>query len=239
VVLERSSDGVSWSALATLGPGTGQYQDAAVDVLANSYFYQVSQEDSCGGVSPLSRPARSILLQVDDQDGTGRLSWNGYTDWPGGVERYELEARDADGTAWQNLGVFPASQLSYQDLNLGDADGGRCYRVTAWEMNGNLASSLSNEACGRSELWVPNTITPNGDGANDQLFIPALAGFPGSSIAIYNRWGGLVFEDADYQNNWDGTHQATGEALPDGTYFYVLKLSDGQQVFKGYTTIMR
>jgi gliding motility-associated-like protein len=239
VVVERSSDGVSWSNLATLSPGVNQYRDANVDVIANSYYYQVNLTDSCGGISPLSRSARSVLLQINDQTGTGQLSWNGYVDWVAGVDRYEIEARDQDDTNWQNIGTVSGGQTFFTDESLSDFDGGRCYRVSAYESNGNLASSLSNEACGRSELWVPNTITPNGDGANDFLVIPALTGFPGSSIEIFNRWGGQVYASADYQNDWDGVHQSTGEALPDGTYFYILRLSDAVQVFKGYTTIMR
>lgn len=239
VLVERSADGTNWATLTNLNPGVNQYRDANVDVISNSYRYRVSLTDSCGGISPLSRTARSILLQINDQTGTGQLSWNGYTDWAGGVERYDIEARDQNGTTWQTIGTAGGGQNSFTDASLNDVDGGRCYRIRAFEMNGNLASSLSNEACGRSELWVPNTITPNGDGANDYLVISALAGFPGSSIEIFNRWGGLVYASSDYQNDWDGTHQGTGEALPDGTYFYLLRLSDGLQVFKGYTTIMR
>ena len=46
------------------------------------------------------------------------------------------------------------------------------------------------------DCWVPNIITPNGDGDNDAFVIPCLDGYPNNEIRVYNRWGDLVFEDA-------------------------------------------
>ncbi len=41
--------------------------------------------------------------------------------------------------------------------------------------------------------------------------------YESSELTIFNRWGRIVYQSKDYQNNWDGGN------LPDGTYFYVLK----------------
>ncbi|HHG86036.1 MAG TPA: gliding motility-associated C-terminal domain-containing protein, partial [Bacteroidetes bacterium] len=73
----------------------------------------------------------------------------------------------------------------------------------------------------------------------DKLVIPAISAFPGTKLVIYNRWGGLVYESEDYQNDWDGRHSGTGEMLADGTYFYVLTLGNTTQNLKGYITLMR
>ncbi|MEM6320077.1 MAG: gliding motility-associated C-terminal domain-containing protein [Bacteroidota bacterium] len=90
---------------------------------------------------------------------------------------------------------------------------------------------------------VPNAITPNGDGLNDRLLVDELifdaVDFPQSEIIIFNRWGDTVFRASPYNNDWDG-RSTTGELLPEGTYYYVLRLdiSEGE-VMKGDVTILR
>jgi gliding motility-associated-like protein len=79
---------------------------------------------------------------------------------------------------------------------------------------------------------IPEGFSPNGDGVNDFLHIRGLEEYPGSSLQIFNRYGAVVFEAMNYTNNWQGAK------VPDGTYFYVLKLANGQD-FAGPLTIAR
>lgn len=83
-----------------------------------------------------------------------------------------------------------------------------------------------------NQVAIPNSFTPNGDGKNDLFVIKGLEGFPDSDLKIFNRWGNEVFASNAYTNDWDG-----GDA-PDGVYFYVLKLKNGQD-HKGDITIRR
>ena len=46
---------------------------------------------------------------------------------------------------------------------------------------------------------------------------PLSSYYESTELVIFNRWGRIVFQSKDYQNDWDG-----GD-LPDATYFYVLK----------------
>ena len=71
---------------------------------------------------------------------------------------------------------------------------------------------------------VPNVITVNGDGANDDWEIENIEGYPNCIIEIYNRWGNLVWKTEGYPKNWDGTNFRNGQVLPDGTYFYIINL---------------
>jgi uncharacterized repeat protein (TIGR01451 family)/gliding motility-associated-like protein len=83
-------------------------------------------------------------------------------------------------------------------------------------------------------FFIPNTITPNGNGFNDSFEIPGLGRFVSNEIVIFNRWGDHVFEAKDYQNNW------SGEGLVSHTYFYVLKAVDEQgkeHVYKGFIQV--
>lgn len=70
-------------------------------------------------------------------------------------------------------------------------------------------------------MILPNIITPNGDGVND------FWDFSKYSVAdldftVYNRWGTPVFNTNDGQSKWGGLTRQ-GQALSDGTYFWVIK----------------
>jgi gliding motility-associated-like protein len=93
-----------------------------------------------------------------------------------------------------------------------------------------------------TEIKVPGGISINDDGINDILVIEGLEFYPDNELQIFNRWGSLVFEAVDYQNNWDGTSDQAGvlvgDKLPTGTYFYILKLTD-EKVLKGSLELKR
>jgi gliding motility-associated-like protein len=88
-------------------------------------------------------------------------------------------------------------------------------------------------------LDIPNAITPNGDGKNDVLKIDGIDQYPNNELVIFNRWGDILYKSKPYQNDWQGVNQSGGE-LPEGTYYYVLRLNvnDGK-VFSGNMTILR
>lgn len=71
----------------------------------------------------------------------------------------------------------------------------------------------------KPEFIIPNAFSPNGDGLNDTWFIPDLP--ENTQVLIFDRWGSLLYQSADYQGDWDGTNPR-GEALPTGTYTYRL-----------------
>jgi gliding motility-associated-like protein len=91
----------------------------------------------------------------------------------------------------------------------------------------------------KTELFIPNAITPNGDGKNDVLKIDGIEQFPNNELVIFNRWGDVLYKAKPYQNDWQGVNQSGGE-LPEGTYYYVLKLNvnDGK-ILRGNMTILR
>ncbi|MBI1192381.1 MAG: tandem-95 repeat protein, partial [Bacteroidetes bacterium] len=74
-------------------------------------------------------------------------------------------------------------------------------------------------------LQVPVAFSPNGDGFNDLLVIPGVLQYPDCELTIFNRWESRVFQAKGYDNSWDGRWEGNGEALPDGTYFFILRLN--------------
>ncbi|MBA2611608.1 MAG: gliding motility-associated C-terminal domain-containing protein [Bacteroidetes bacterium] len=106
----------------------------------------------------------------------------------------------------------------------------------------NCASKTSTvlvavNTCKDSDFFIPEGFSPNGDGINDNFFIRGINNFPENSFVVFNRWGEKIFEANPYTNTWNGkTTMGTrlgGDQLPVGTYFYVLDLNDGSEVFKG------
>jgi gliding motility-associated-like protein len=89
----------------------------------------------------------------------------------------------------------------------------------------------------KDNIFIPNAITPNGDGVNDTWIIRDLAEIKNNEVMIFSRWGDVLFTARPYNNDWDGTHN--GQALPAGTYYYILKLDDLGEVRDGNITIIR
>lgn len=72
------------------------------------------------------------------------------------------------------------------------------------------------------ECYIPQGISPNGDGINDRLMIRCKNNYPNAVLQVFSRWGTLVYKGEP--TGWAG--QFNGKDLPDGTYFYILKLND-------------
>jgi len=63
--------------------------------------------------------------------------------------------------------------------------------------------------------------------------------FDKAELVIFNRWGDLIFRAQPYTNNWNGS-DAKGKLVPEGTYYYVLRLNLGEGiVYKGDVTVLR
>jgi gliding motility-associated-like protein len=81
-------------------------------------------------------------------------------------------------------------------------------------------------------LYIPNLITPNGDGLNDEFQV---SGFKSQEVKIairlYNCWGDMVYENKEYKNDW------SGEAVGEGMYFYYIEINNN--TYKGWLQIIR
>ena len=81
--------------------------------------------------------------------------------------------------------------------------------------------------CDGTNYFIPNTFSPNGDGAND-IFYPRGTGlYLIKTARVFNRWGEVVYERNDFIANdagsgWDGTHK--GKKLSPDVYVYVIEI---------------
>ncbi len=96
------------------------------------------------------------------------------------------------------------------------------------------------------DIRIVQGFSPDNDGVNDTWIIRGIEKYPGNSVAIYNRWGNLVYAQHGYDNS---SHVFTGKAnrltslgagdLPEGTYFYVIQLDDGEEPIKGFLVLKK
>lgn len=89
----------------------------------------------------------------------------------------------------------------------------------------------------------PNAITPNGDGLNETLIFDIIETsseeFPDNELTVFNRWGDIVHKSRPYNNDWAGTGR-NGKILPQGTYYYILRLNVAEgDIIRGDVTIMK
>ena len=82
---------------------------------------------------------------------------------------------------------------------------------------------------------VPNSFTPNDDGINDTWKIDGMENYPNSDIKVYDREGKVLLSKITNGTfEWDG--KFASRPLPSGSYWYVIKVSDGR-ILKGWLLI--
>ncbi|MDB9883436.1 PKD domain-containing protein, partial [Bacteroidia bacterium] len=72
--------------------------------------------------------------------------------------------------------------------------------------------------------YIPNAITPNGDGLNDVFNVVGLGYADMYNLKIYNRWGELLFESNKISEGWDGRFM--GDIVQNGVYIYLVTFRD-------------
>ncbi|QEC79070.1 T9SS type B sorting domain-containing protein [Mucilaginibacter ginsenosidivorax] len=114
---------------------------------------------------------------------------------------------------------------------------GKCVAPTPAQSN-IINISLSPESgCITPPIVIPNAFTPNGDGYNDTWNIPALANYPGCIVSVFNRYGVSVFRSVNYTKAWNGNYNSN--ALPSGTYYYIIDPKNGQAKLSGYVAVIK
>lgn len=126
---------------------------------------------------------------------------------PAGQYEYSL-----NGIFWQNSNTFQNIEIADYEIYVRDFAG--C-RSDKYEF---------------SYFFVPNFISPNGDGYNDVWKIRGIEKYPDANVKIFDRNGKLFF-DRKISNNefvWNGKY--LGRDIPSGTYWYIITISDDKKV---------
>lgn len=93
----------------------------------------------------------------------------------------------------------------------------------------------------KEDIFVPNVFSPNDDGFNDVFTVFTGRGVKEiTSLTIFNRWGGLIYEVKAFPLEWDGMQNGM-EALS-ATYIYSIEwldLSGGKRKLNGDFVLIR
>ncbi len=99
--------------------------------------------------------------------------------------------------------------------------------------------------CDGTNVFIPNTFSPNSDGSND-VFYPRGSGlFSIKTLRIFNRWGEIVFENNNFLPNiatagWNGTYK--GVKLTPDVYVYTMEIicdNSTTLVYKGNVALIQ
>ena len=150
------------------------------------------------------------------------LKWHNYTDSCGAdVVKYKIYFQRDTVSGFQYVDATNNINDTTYTHALTESLAG-CYVVTALDRLGNESPKTNKVCVDNCPVYeLPNTFTPNGDGAND-LFTPRKPYRFVSRVEfkVFNRWGEKVFETTDPELKWNGQDQKTGKDLPDGVYYY-------------------
>ncbi|GEO09137.1 hypothetical protein SAE01_16330 [Segetibacter aerophilus] len=121
------------------------------------------------------------------------------------------------------------------------------YSITATnEGNCTATDKVSiNLICNNTNVFIPNTFSPNGDGINDVFYIRGSGLFNVLSFKVFNRWGQLVYQkNGGGANNpldgWDGN--LNGAPLQPDVYVYLIDVVCANNTifpFKGNVSLIR
>ncbi|HEX2534285.1 MAG TPA: PKD domain-containing protein, partial [Chitinophagaceae bacterium] len=159
----------------------------------------------------------------------------------------QLEAVSSpDVTAWQ---WQPAGSLSCADCPRPEAQPRSTtkYVVSVSNSGGCTAADAVTVSviCNGGNLFFPNTFSPNGDGRNERFYPRGSGVARVRSLRVFNRWGELVFERANFNANdassgWDGTFK--GKKLTSDVFMYTCEVicSNNEVLpFKGDITLLQ
>ena len=112
--------------------------------------------------------------------------------------------------------VYPTNQTTYTCTVSNISNGISCSNTSNYQ--------IYAEDC--NTIYIPNAFAPIGI---NKIFKPK-GSFPAETeyyMAIYNRWGQLIFETQDYEMGWDGTFK--GKLVEAGVYIYYVRVRFGGQ----------
>lgn len=122
---------------------------------------------------------------------------------------WELNATVINTTYVFNVSAYLQSTQTVEGLPI-------VFDITVTNSNGcekTKSITVANVFCG-----IQKGISVNGDGLNDFFDLRLLEV---EHLKIFNRYGILVYDKANYYDEWRGQSN-TGQELPDGVYYYVI-----------------
>ncbi len=96
------------------------------------------------------------------------------------------------------------------------------------------------EDCSIKNVLIPNAMSPNNDGVNDQFVVYSNRTPAQFELYIYDRWGKNLFASTDINDSWDGTYKGEDVELDVYVYYCIITFLDGEtRQWQGNVTVLR
>lgn len=234
---------------------------------SGTQFYQWSPAswlDNTNINNPVAKPDSSVTYQVIGSDDRNCFKDTGYVQikvYPiptiqisngraislsngGSVKLVTKSSADVTRWLWTPARWLDcstcASPLSTPKENL-------VYTVQAYNDGNCMAKDdiTITTICNNSNVYVPNTFSPNGDGMNDAFYPRGTGIYTVKSFKVFTRWGQLLFQKNNFDANaasygWDGT--SDGKKMMPDVYVYLMEvICENNVVFplKGNITLIQ
>jgi gliding motility-associated-like protein len=137
----------------------------------------------------------------------------------------EIRANTSSNISWSVIPLIPY-QVNNDVMTITFKDLGT-YVITATFSNDACYSNdkivIKIIECKETFIWIPTAFTPNGDGDNEEFGAYGI-NIVEFKMAIWNRWGEMVFFSHDLNKRWDGTFN--NRICEDDIYTYKMYYKD-------------
>ncbi|MFK7951835.1 MAG: gliding motility-associated C-terminal domain-containing protein [Ekhidna sp.] len=213
---------------------TSSYVDA-IGSVSRKYFYKLDYIDSCEQILFTAETNPPFIEAAKNSKNSYSVKYTLPSPLPDGDYILEFIAGNNEINTKEQFNIVNSNGLpnpSEFELKLDAKDGTSSQVLTSklYTSAGEfLRQSNSINLKFEIEIYVPTAFTPNNDGINDTL---ELFGLPSSeaSIAIYSKWGHLIYSSDTPTPGWDGI--VNGKLAPEGTYLYeiIFKATNGEKI---------
>jgi gliding motility-associated-like protein len=167
-----------------------------------------------------------MLTKSNDIDcmlGTARLLASGATSYSWSP------AASLNNTTSNSVVASPTSTTTYSV---------KAMATNGCTVEGSVEVKVTGGDPGKGYL-VPNAFSPNGDGKNDCFGVRHWGAVKNFQLAVYNRWGEIVFTTTEVSKCWDGITK--GKVEGSATFVYVITADTqcGKVLRKGYVNLIR
>lgn len=252
ITLQRSEDGITFENFKTI-PYTANtsnyvFYDSLADFNRHLYYYRTFLVNKCGAKVAYSNISHNILLLGENNAQNNVLSWRGYENWDGDVDRYFVLRKVESEDLFNNIGdVTPSVMNSYSDdiASMYESGSKFSYYVEAQEFSNRYGfeeTSNSNyiTVIQPPTLYIPNAFRPLGSANKVFKPINSFVSMDGYRFSIFTRKGECIFMTNNPQEGWDG--RIDGVLVPMDVYVYYLeyKMPDGTMMERtGTVTLVK
>jgi hypothetical protein len=209
----------------------------SIGTINGQYRFRVGANGNCTEDSIWSLYSSNVVLK--NQANT--LYWNSYFTWNKGVEKYIIYSFTGDYTPSLVDFMVLKEVVDTVDIITSTENTNRvCYYVEAVERSG-VNRARSNGLCisnSENKVYWPNAINTRTNNNQLLVFGDGISSNIPKHTEVFDRWGKMVFSST---NNAFGGYDNGGDKLPDGVYFFIIKIdrNNEEKEYKGTISIIQ